>query len=109
MSGVDFKIVISELYESIYGIYRHIGNISRPMASVAFHDAEDFTTNSLLEGAMETYITKSIKDLFGLSFTEYLALPHDIVMSLGDIGLKHIMKKDADISKIKAEIENQGQ
>ena len=105
LSGVDFKIVASELYETIYGIYKHIGNTKRPMASVAFHDCEDYTTNSLLEASMDTYITKNIGDLFRLSFTEYLELPHDVVMSLGEIGIKHIQRKDADITRIKAELE----
>ena len=105
LSGVDFKIVALELYETIYGIYKHIGNTKRPMASVAFHDCEDYTTDSLLEAAMDTFITKSIKELFGLSFPEYLELPHDVVMSLGEIGLKHIQRKDSDINRIKAELE----
>lgn len=70
---------MKDFYEHQYGIYRHldVDKPDRPMASVAFHPAEDTITNSYMVAAYETYVNKRIQKYFGLNVQEYLNTPRD--------------------------------
>lgn len=79
LDKVDVKTVMYDLYETEFGIYDHIHDKSRPLASVSFHHCEDYNTASLTEEAIRTYIIKDIKNVYGLSLIEFLELPKDII------------------------------
>jgi hypothetical protein len=103
LNAFDAKLVLSDLYETTYGIYDHINpSKGRPLASVALHESEDNTTTSNLYEAIERYHQKGIKDLFGLSITEYLDLPTEICIKLMDIATRDANDK----TKIAKQIED---
>lgn len=94
---------MSDMYEHHYGIYPHLSNAMKgPLASVAMHEAEDYTTGSLLEEAIKTYVSRGIKDLYGLDLEKFLDLPIDIIDVLVSIaGVNQSEKQDimSDIQK----------
>lgn len=55
------------------------------MSSVAFHSCEDMISASLLAESMRVYDRKKIKDIFGLSYLEYMALPVSVSSLMRDI------------------------
>lgn len=81
LSNVDVKIVLREMYEEFYNIHTHSSKTEgyNPLASVAMHPCENITDHSLLEEAMEDYIKYKILEHFGLSWTEYITQPREIV------------------------------
>ena len=67
------------------------------------HPSEDINDGSLLEEACHAYISKGIKDLFGLSLLEFLELPIDVVDMLFNISNEQQSEK----AKTLAEVERQ--
>ncbi len=101
LDSIDAQIVMRDLYEKEFGIYDHAKiNRNRPLASVAFHPAENINDYSLLEESMRTYISKGIKDKFGLSYTEFLELPLDIIEIMIRIGDEDLAKRSAELTEI---------
>jgi hypothetical protein len=73
------------MYETVFGVFNHVTlGHTKPMASVALHEVEDVNTNDALRSTMLNYIRNDIKELFGLSFLEYVALPSFIVKEFND-------------------------
>lgn len=94
-------------YDTEYKIYNHAqDNSKRPLSSIAFHECENINDNSLLESVMRMYVVKSIKDIFGLSLTEYMDLPIDIVEMLNGIADKENTKKANVVSNIEKQFNN---
>ncbi len=105
LSSVDLQIVLYDLYETIYGIYNHVSNNrNRPLASVAFHDSEDFTTGSLLEGSMKNYIEKNIGEFFKISYLEFMELPRDVIELMFEVAGREIKKRTAIANNIQSEL-----
>lgn len=52
---------------------------------MAFHPGENTLDGSLLEDSYRTYIRKNIKEIFGLSITEYMDLTRDHIYLLNKI------------------------
>lgn len=96
-SNVDTKIILTDNYEDRFGIYPHLsGNKNRPMASVAFHSCEDMLTHSLLAESMRVYEKKKIKEIFGISYTEYMSLPTTVASLMRDICEEVISRKTTE-------------
>lgn len=105
MDMIDANIVLYELYETKYGIYNHLNPYKkRPMASVALHEAEENTTNSSLYEAIEGYVKLNIKDLTGLTLTEYLDLPTEFCILLANIASKEAQKKSTILGNMEKDI-----
>lgn len=70
---------MGDLYESNYRIFNHLQSTAhKPLASVAMHQCEDFTDNSLLQNAIRLFIENDIGSYTKMSLTDYLELPSDI-------------------------------
>jgi hypothetical protein len=94
-------MVLQDLYETEYGIYDHLTPYNnRPLASVALHPAEDINDGSLLEEAIRSYLNKNIKDLYGLSMTEFFDLPVDVISLMISIGDEIMSKKSSTLDSI---------
>lgn len=106
LSSVDSKIVLSELYEIKYGIFRHDVIKNRPLASVAFHDAEEVIRDSLLENRMKQYNDKSIYDVFKISFLEFMELPTHIIEMLYHVANQINSSKQKQLSAIEDQFHN---
>lgn len=93
VKGVNKQIVLTAVYDNVFGVFNHakLGK-SKPMASVAMHEIEDVNNNDALRSAMLNYIRNDIKELFGLSFLEYINLPSFIMRELHDTAV--IAKKE---------------
>ena len=71
---------MGELYETNYGIYNHLKvSKSRPLASVAMHPGEDQVHLPRLRNNMMHYVKKGIKEIYGITFLEFMALPPYII------------------------------
>lgn len=102
---IDARIVLRDLYEATYGIYRPVSKaIKRPLSSVAFHDAEMVNVDSLLEDSIRTYASRNVKDHFGLSLVEFMELPRDIAQMLLRIGDEINSKKSSVVSDIEKQL-----
>ncbi|HXQ32675.1 MAG TPA: hypothetical protein VN843_01510 [Anaerolineales bacterium] len=84
-TNIEIQQVMFGIYESVYGIFNHVKNLNaplgnrRPLAGVAFHRGEDFTSDSVLEDTMTIFRDLPIKEIFGINYLEFMKLPVDIV------------------------------
>ena len=87
------------IYDTVYGIFNHIKNNQnppskrRPLASVAFHRAEDFTKGSLLEDNMRTFKDYPIKELFGIDYLQFMKQTTDIADLMIKVAKEHREKE----------------
>lgn len=85
MDSVEVIQVMTDIYETRYGIFNHFSNIRnppnsrRPLANVAFHPGEDFTNGSLLEDTMKIYRDYPIYDIFKIDYPTFMSQPCYIV------------------------------
>jgi hypothetical protein len=105
LNSVDAKIFLQDMYETFYGIYNHLDrNNKNPLATVMLHPSEDISAGSYLEDSIRLYISRGIKDLYGLNFIEFLNLPRDIIRLLLDISSEEASRKSAAISQIESQM-----
>lgn len=102
LGSVDTQIFLKEVIDERLGIFPISRfNKQRPLCSVALHEAEDFTTHSLLEESLRVYIDYDIWEFFHLTLTEFLDLPRDTIQSLTQV----VIKKKESKSKLMADIQ----
>jgi hypothetical protein len=77
---------------------------TRPMSSVAFHEAEDFTTHSLTNQLLQIYVDYDIYEFFKLSLLEFVEMPHDIIDLMIEIIVKKRKSKQNAIQDIEKEL-----
>lgn len=88
------KQLFIELYETKYGICDHF-NSTNPLAAVQFNESEDYLSNTLYEGYLNTFIYRDLGKKLHMSFDDFIARPrHEIEMMLRVI-------EEADKKKIK--------
>jgi hypothetical protein len=100
LNSVDAKLVMTDLYEAKFGIYNHLVNKSRPLASVAMQPCEDINDGSLFSSVASSYHDKKIFDFFHLDLFQFLDLPPDCCEILIDIADKRLAKKATDEEKM---------
>jgi hypothetical protein len=113
----DGKLILYQAYETSNGIFDYLNQAmmetqitdvekKRPLSSVAFHPAEDFSNGSKLYEMIGLFMDLNIYTSTGLSLTEFLELPDDIV--------QHVIKKrvikrkeeEAEAAKLRASLGN---
>lgn len=104
LNNVDAKIFLQDMYETFYGICNHLDPNKNALASVMLHPAEDINAGSFLEDSMRLYISRGIKDIYGLNFIEFMELPRDIIRMMLDISSEENSRKAAAISQIEANL-----
>lgn len=60
---------------------------------MAFHDCEDFNTDSLLEEHADQFLERKILSTYGYNFSEYLALPRNVKDILERSSERYVKKK----------------
>lgn len=105
LNNVDAKIFLQDMYETFYGVCNHLDPHKNPLASVMLHPAEDINTGSYLEDSMRLYISRGIKDTYGLNFIEFMSLPRDIIRMMMEIASEENSRKATVISQIEQEID----
>ncbi len=95
------------MYETVFGVFNHVTlGHTKPMASVALHEAEDANSLDTLRSTMLNYIRNDIKDLFGISFLEYVELPSIIVGELNETAVIAKKEKSELLSNAMSGLEN---
>lgn len=96
--AIQAQIVLREAYETVYRLYDHDGvGYDNPLALVLMHEKEDTSTYSRLYGELRRYaIEEDILGIWGLSFTELLNLPKDIVDEIYRLTREMREEKNAD-------------
>ncbi len=102
------QLVLREMYETQYGIFNHddpINERERPLSIVALHPKENWTKWSRLYRTIRRYDFHDIKGKFGLSLTEFLELPREIVELLFEISAERANRDQPQIDKAIRELE----
>lgn len=104
---MDSSIVLNELYESRYGIYQHDApGDNKLLPGVGMNPSEDINKGSLLEDAIKSFISRNIKDTFGLDILDYLNLPMDVCELLTNASLDALRSKNNQLESIENEFKN---
>lgn len=86
ISSTDADIILYDLYEMNYGIFNHRNaSKTKPLSSVALHECENIGADSNLYKVIEAYVSRGVKEVTGLTLTEYLELPTDICIKIMEI------------------------
>ena len=101
------QLTLREEYQTVYGIYDHDNDNSRPLAAVAMLPKENVYTNDPLDEMLERYRLHRINEKFGLSLTEFLDLPRERVQRIFEICAKESAKSDPMMDKLAKELAKQ--
>lgn len=69
----DARRILTESYETTYGIKNHFDSTNSPFAYIEFNTAEDFHSLELLGPLVDMYLDNEIGDLYKLDIKEFLA------------------------------------
>lgn len=106
VSAIDARIILLESYETAYGIYDHDNfDPHRPLALVAMHPAEDYTSVSRMKLTIERFFNNEVYKNFGLNLTEFLSLPREYTELLFEVIAKDASKEAPDLNKQLRELE----
>lgn len=107
LSPIDVKLVLTEAYETHYGIYNHLAeaiDVTRPLGSVALHETEENSTSSRLYELISLYMEKNLKNTTGLNLMEFLSLPREYVELLLKLSVKEAKKNLSTLNEIENSI-----
>ena len=101
--------MLGVLYENNTRIHDHRASKGvRPLASVAFHPAEDFNSNSLLRQAFRRFIRRGTYELTGMSFDKYIGVPHDVYVMMNEEIDSLLSDRKDQLEKSKKEMNDPG-
>ena len=95
---VDAKIIASDVYDTVYGIYDHLrpgASIDRPLASVAMYDVEDLTIDDLRRYLMRQYLDAKILTLFGYTFDQFIRHTREEIDMMVEEGKRYRTQQDS--------------
>lgn len=96
---------MGDLYDETYGIFNHgLVGATRPLSSVAFHEAENVILNSPLEEALQQYVTNRIYDRFHITVLEFLDLPSDYIELMFKIAQQDTKQHSAIIDDLEQQL-----
>jgi hypothetical protein len=104
-TSVRTQMALVSVYEDTMGIYPHLSRTDRPLSLVAFHPAEDISTDSLLEDSVSTFGKTNIKETFGINYIEYLSLPREVCAMMVKVATDALRDKNKLIEKTLNDIE----
>lgn len=106
LNSVDSKLVMGKLYDFNYGIHNHLASEkTRPLAAIGYNKAEDIGIDTGLEKSIDIFLSSKIKDLYGLTLSDFLSLPTHVSQILIDKAAKELKNKSLALEKIKEDIE----
>lgn len=95
MDNVTAQLVLNEAYDIGFGIFNHDhDSLWNPLSMVAVHEAEDVESYSRQEHLIRRFLMSKIHKQTGLSLTQFLELPRDMVSTVLDISRE--VKQDDD-------------
>lgn len=105
-SQINGRIFLSEAYDQAYGLFDHDNDaIWNPLSMVAMHPGEDVDTTSELYSTVRRFSKYGITKRFGLSITEFLAYPRDMVSLMFETASKEIVNETAGLDDLEDKLE----
>ena len=101
------QLVLREEYQTVYGLYDHDNDESRPLAAVAMLSKESVCTGDPLEEMIRRYRLHRINEKFGLSLTQFLELPRERVQFLFELCAQEATKPDPALDALAKELSKQ--
>jgi hypothetical protein len=80
--GTLLRLLLMQEYDTYFGFFDHNDeNLERlrPLAAVALHEQEKVGPHSAITRAQTKFVKFKIRELTGMSFTEFHAQPRDVV------------------------------
>lgn len=106
IDSISAKLLLREAYEQLYLIFDHNQlHKVRPLGLVAMHPKENVSDYSKLYRTVFRYKHQNIKEHFGLSLTEFLDLPHEMVELCFKIAYEHVQKETPAINAALKDLE----
>lgn len=108
LDSISTKLILQESYETLYNIFNHDNpavSKTRPLALVALHPKENASEYSKLYRFFYRYTQHRINELFGISATEMLELPHEIVEKMFEISAQQAKKETPGIESALRDLE----
>jgi len=104
LNSVDANMVMTSAHDIEYQIHNHLTDRQkRPLSSVGFHPCEDPNDGSLLETMMRLYIVKNIREVYGMSLTDYLDMPMDVIDMMNKLADQENKSKANAVGNIEEE------
>lgn len=104
--SVDVQVAMQDMYDVKFGIFNHIGaKKARPLSSVAFHPAEDISTGSRIFDTGLRYENSKIKEIFDMSFLEFISMPVDVIADLCTLARTISIRRELANAKNKDDID----
>jgi len=94
------------MYDFKYGLRSKLAENSNPLSAVKFKDNENTVDDSYLTFSMKRYIRSGIKQIFNLSYSEYIELPMDYIEAMDTIAVEELEKKNDAMSDLQSELED---
>lgn len=104
MNEDDAKLVLTDLYESHFGIYNHFAEDKSAIASVLHHPGEEVWLNSGLRDLVEEFAVYNFGELFNISLNEFLAMPRPYVSMIRSIKDSVLKKRDAIVVAVERDV-----
>lgn len=103
MSAVDAKTTLNRLFDSFYEIHDHSVR-SKAFSVNAMHDTVKLKDHNGLKRAAVEYISSGIKDVFGISLTDWLKLPGTTCDILKEVAKKPTNDEQKRLMDLEREI-----
>lgn len=100
LNAADAHKVLTAYYETDFKVFDHvIHRKTRPLASVALHDAEENSQNSALLNVIKRFSDSNIAEYFNMSLTDFLGLPREYTNWLFLIAQERVKRSIRNIDK----------
>ena len=104
LTSSDTQLLLLDQYEQLYGLRDHEAE-AHPFGPILMNEMEDVFTDGAMHERMRQYDKLGIKDIFGMSFTEFIEHPTYRVMQF----LEYAQNVQTDKSRqTKKALENLG-
>lgn len=110
LDSITTQLLLGESYETLYGIMDHNDpNVykDRPLAAVAFHDKEDYTTHSRLYNTIRRFYRQKMGDFTRMNIVQFLNLPREMVEFLFAFAAEETKKNSQGTSDLIAALERE--
>lgn len=114
LDSISVKILLLELYETMYQIFDH-ENIpaspmnpeveARPLTLVAMHAKEDWRGYSGMYRTMAKFVTLNMAKHTGMGLDAFMKLPRDVVDYLFDVATQHADREGKATASVMQAIE----
>ncbi len=95
------------MYDYDFGLRSRAGEVLQPLSTVKFKEQENSIKDSYLEYSMKNYARSGIKQIFGLTYLEYISMPVDYISSMMEISTEMLKTRNNALSDIESELNDE--